>query len=300
MDQQANLVVIELKRTQDGGHMELQGIRYAAMVSAVTFERAAEIHAEFLARIGEPREEAQARMLAFLNWDEPDEESFATDVRILLVSEDFGKELTTAVLWLRDREIDIRCIRLRPYQDGEARLIDVQQIIPLPEVQDYQVQLRKKERVERKQRAERDDVLLRFWQGLVAIAHDGGTRHGNRKPGPYPWLEASAGFRGMNYQYRVMQEYALIELYIDCRNTVENKRIFDAIHAQKDEIEQRFGDSLLWARLDDKQASRIKYKIEQGGYRTPEAEWTGIHQEMVTAMSRLEAALQPSLDELRS
>jgi len=33
----------------------------------------------------------------------------------VLVFEDFGKELTTALLWLRDRDIEIRCIRLRPY-----------------------------------------------------------------------------------------------------------------------------------------------------------------------------------------
>jgi hypothetical protein len=33
LDRDAKLVVIELKRTGDGGHMELQAIRYAAMVS---------------------------------------------------------------------------------------------------------------------------------------------------------------------------------------------------------------------------------------------------------------------------
>src|SRR3954453_17382458 len=33
LDREANLVVIELKRTEDGGHMELQAIRYAAMVA---------------------------------------------------------------------------------------------------------------------------------------------------------------------------------------------------------------------------------------------------------------------------
>jgi RecB family endonuclease NucS len=31
IDANANLVVIEIKRTTDGGHMELQAIRYAAM-----------------------------------------------------------------------------------------------------------------------------------------------------------------------------------------------------------------------------------------------------------------------------
>lgn len=32
IDRQGRLVVIELKRTEDGGHMELQALRYAAMV----------------------------------------------------------------------------------------------------------------------------------------------------------------------------------------------------------------------------------------------------------------------------
>ena len=105
--------------------MELQAIRDASMVSAMTFERAEQIHAEYLMRIGEPMEQARTQMLAFLGWEEPDEESFAPDVRILLVSEDFGKELTTTVLWLRDRGIDIRCVRLRPYQDSGRLLIDV-------------------------------------------------------------------------------------------------------------------------------------------------------------------------------
>jgi len=31
-------VAIELKRTEDGGHMELQSTRYAAMVSTMTFD----------------------------------------------------------------------------------------------------------------------------------------------------------------------------------------------------------------------------------------------------------------------
>ena len=39
LDKGANLVVIELKRTEDGGHMELQAIRYAAMVSTLTFDK---------------------------------------------------------------------------------------------------------------------------------------------------------------------------------------------------------------------------------------------------------------------
>src|SRR5215470_12922041 len=43
LDREANLVVIELKRTEDGGHMELQAIRYAAMVSTLTFDKVADV-----------------------------------------------------------------------------------------------------------------------------------------------------------------------------------------------------------------------------------------------------------------
>ena len=51
VDKKAQLVVVELKRTYDGGHMELQAIRYASMVAAMTFDRAVEIHAGFLQRM---------------------------------------------------------------------------------------------------------------------------------------------------------------------------------------------------------------------------------------------------------
>lgn len=298
IDQQANLVVIELKRTNDGGHMELQAIRYASMVSAMTFERAEQIHSEFLARMGEPADEARARMLAFLSWDEPDEENFAPDVRIVLVSEDFGKELTTAVLWLRERDIDIRCIRLRPYQDGETRLIDVQQIIPLPEAHEYQIQVREKEQVGRKKRAERYDERLRFWEGLIAIARNNKTRHANIKPGPYHWLGASSGIRGLGLNYVIVQEYGIAELYIDRGDAEENKRIFDQLHARKDEIEVAFGEALSWERLDTKRACRIKHLIERGGYRNPESHWPEIQTEMVETMTKLEAALKPGLASL--
>jgi hypothetical protein len=298
IDRQANLVVIELKRTHDGGYMDLQALRYASMVSAMTFDRAEQIHGEFLARLGAPAEEARERVLAFLGWDEPEEENFAPDVRILLVSENFGKELTTAVLWLRDHDIDIRCVRLRPYQDGEKLLIDVQQIIPLPEANEYQVQLREKEQKGRKKRAERYDERLRFWEGLVAIAHKRRTRHANIKPGPFNWIGASSGIRGLGFNYAIVQEYGTSELYIDRGEVSENKRIFDELQAQKEQIETRFGGPLSWERLDTKRACRIKSVVERGGYRSPESQWPEIQEEMVNTMTRLEEALKPALDAL--
>ena len=42
IDKQANLVVIELKRDEVGAHMELQALRYAAMISTMSFAKACE------------------------------------------------------------------------------------------------------------------------------------------------------------------------------------------------------------------------------------------------------------------
>lgn len=86
LDKDANLVVIELKRTEDGGHMELQAIRYAGMVSAMTFERIVDVHARFLRKLGRT-EDAEAAILEFLGWDEPEEDAFAQDVRIIPLPE---------------------------------------------------------------------------------------------------------------------------------------------------------------------------------------------------------------------
>lgn len=151
LDKSANLVVIELKRTEDGGHMELQAIRYAAMVSTLTFEQVVAARAEFQTRHGIEGDAAQA-ILSFLEWDDADEDQFAQDVRLVLVSADFSKELTTAVMWLNTHDLDIRCVRLKPYSLQGRVLLDVQQVIPLPEVADYQVQVKEKVQKGRKAR----------------------------------------------------------------------------------------------------------------------------------------------------
>ena len=152
IDKDANLVVIELKRTEDGGHMELQAIRYASMVSTMTFDRAVEVFGRYFTTLGKEERDTRTILLDFLGWDEPDEDLFGQDVRIVLASAEFSKELTSSVLWLIDHNIDIRCVRLKPYALDGRVLVDVQQIIPLPEVQEYQVQIREKVRKEREAR----------------------------------------------------------------------------------------------------------------------------------------------------
>ena len=148
LDTDANLVVVELKRTADGGHMELQALRYAAMVSTMTFDQAVLAHSAYL-RHRSREGDARDAILEHLGWEEPEEDRFAIDVRVVLVSEDFSREITTAVMWLNERDLDIRCVRLSPYRAEGRVLLDIQQVIPLPEAADYQVRIKEKEQRKR-------------------------------------------------------------------------------------------------------------------------------------------------------
>jgi hypothetical protein len=148
IDRSARLVVIELKRTDDGGHMELQALRYAAMVSSMTFDDVVATLGAHQAKMSPGVEHDPKQEL--LNWlesaDVGDSSEISTEVRIVLVSADFGREITTTVLWLNGFDgIDIRCVRLVPYPVDGRVLLDIQQVIPLPEAADYQVKVRRKE-----------------------------------------------------------------------------------------------------------------------------------------------------------
>jgi RecB family endonuclease NucS len=158
IDKNANLVVFELKRTDDGGHMDLQALRYAAMVSIMTFDKVVEVYGDYLKKNNNIEEDAESSLMEFLEWDERDEENFAQDVRIVLVSAEFSKEITSTVLWLNDYGLDIRCVRMKPYNDNGRTLIDVEQVIPLPEASAYQVGVREKKIIEKNVRIQNRDM----------------------------------------------------------------------------------------------------------------------------------------------
>jgi hypothetical protein len=162
IDAAGRLVVIELKRTETGGHMDLQAIRYAAMVSTMNFSDVVATYQEFLdSHQSDEGIDARARLVSFLGVEDSDEAepTISSQVRIVLVSADFGREITTTVLWLNGFEgMDIRCFRLVPYDLDGRVVLDVQQVIPLPEAADYQIRVRRKD-------AERERARIRAADG---------------------------------------------------------------------------------------------------------------------------------------
>ena len=143
LDAARNLVVVEIKRTETGGHMELQALRYAAMVSTMRFDQAVDAHRKYLESTGKSAEEAETSIRSFLGLEEGPV-AFTDKVRIVLASAGFSTEVTTAVLWLNAQGLDIRCVQMRPHDFGGITLLDIQQVIPLPEAAEYQIAIREK------------------------------------------------------------------------------------------------------------------------------------------------------------
>jgi hypothetical protein len=153
IDKQANLVIIELKRDESGRDVEWQAIKYASYCSNFSPD---DIFAYYAQYLQSDTDEAQLSIEEFID-EEID--SLNRNQQIILVAKEFHSDVVSAVLWLRDYGIEVKCIRLRPYVDSDGDLfITPDVIIPLPEAQDY---LERKEAKQREvRRARRSSFSL--------------------------------------------------------------------------------------------------------------------------------------------
>lgn len=201
LDTTGRLVVIELKRGDTGEHMDLQAIRYAAMVANMTLQQTIDTHQAYLNKLG-VEENAEERITEHLE-DTQDTRFASEKPRIILASEGFSTELTTCALWLNESDLDVTCIRMQPHRSGAELLVETSQIIPLPEAKNYLVKVREREEEVSKQRAgqigsisfeesietapaefQSDMNRILVWTESLknenlAVVEDNGRRHGN-------------------------------------------------------------------------------------------------------------------------
>ena len=293
LDTEANLVVIELKRNQDGGHMELQALRYAAMVSAMTFDQAVETLARYRNKTEADTATAKADILNFLGWSDSEEENFAPATRIILAAADFGKELTTTVLWLRNLGLNIGCVRLKPYKLEDGRLlVDIQPLIPLPEASEFQTKIGAKQAAEREERVGQSNVRVQFWDALLTKARPRSPIHANVSPASGNWVRGGIGRAGFDLHYYARKHDSKVELWIR-----DDKPAFRQLLAQKETIESAFGAELEWHDVPETQGCRVSYMLN-GGFLSPREDWPRIHEDLIDAMIRLNSALRPRVAQL--
>ena len=127
-----------------GAHMELQALRYAAMISTMSFAKACEYFQTYLKKQNcDADAKKKNTWICWAGWN------WACWFR-KKISELFwlhrilAKELTTTAIWLRDKGVDIRYRSSDLYRFNDDVLINAEQIIPVPELEEYQVKFREK------------------------------------------------------------------------------------------------------------------------------------------------------------
>ena len=165
LDKEGQLVVVELKLSDQQSMMDLQAIRYAAMVANMTWDRVVDAHRKYL-ESRQINEDSDSRIRSHLNREDEEIPISTANPRIILVSAEFSTELTTSVLWLNQRGLDITCVKLQPCKSGDDVFLERSQVIPPPEAKDFQVRWRDRER-----EAERRGVSpVESYTGEAALA----------------------------------------------------------------------------------------------------------------------------------
>ena len=168
--------------------------------------------------------------------------------RVVMIAADFRKEMTATAVWLLRHGIAAQCFRVTPFAMGDALFLDLQQIISVPDAEEYMIGIGSKENEERAvegTRHTRHELRLAFWrETLEAMQHAGVTLYRNVSPSQNHWLSGSSAVAGCGFNLIFGKSEARVEVYFSRTNGGENKAIFDALADRRDEIEDDFGAPL--------------------------------------------------------
>lgn len=140
VDRDGKLVIIELKRDDSGADVHWQAIKYASYFAKATEKDIINLLSR---HEGISAEAAESKLQNHLGAD--DLNALNNDRRIILASHRFAPQVTSAVLWLNEKapgENLITCVKLTPYQDGDALYLLASRLIPVPDTEGLRVGLR--------------------------------------------------------------------------------------------------------------------------------------------------------------
>lgn len=142
-------------------------------------------------------------------------------------------------------------------------------------------------------------IRKKFWSGVLGIAKEKNADFKNLLPKKDHWMGKGIGKSGLSLNFVILNSYYGIELYIDNGEKEINKKRFDYLFQNKEEIEKKFGDKLIWERLNDKRASRIACRFKDKGIKK-ESDWGEMQKTLVNKMIKLELALKGFIPDIDS
>lgn len=260
IDKERRLVIIENKLDDTGRDVVWQALKYTSYCSTLSTSQIIKIYQDYLDQTSSG-EDAKTNILDFLSLEEDAELLLnRSDQRMIFVANNFRKEVTSTVLWLLNHDIQIQCFKAKPYLLGDEVLLQIEQIIPLPETQEFMIDAKEKQKedaVKSRAVADSEAYLVQFWNELkTELKHRNLNYFDNVKSKP---LYSFGTWKWEGKFCVVFGRHTIrVELYF---SNDADKTLFDAMKEYQAELDAKFEHPLGWQRLDDKKASRIKYEM---------------------------------------
>ncbi len=298
LDKQGDLVIIENKLDDTGRDVTWQALKYASYCSSLSKSQIKDIYQEYLDRQGND-EKAEDNLIEFFDNEDYEEIPLnrGSTQRIIFVAANFRKEVTSTVLWLLNYQLRIQCFKVAPYELENQLFLNVEQIIPMKDAEEYVISMSDKTREDITSQEElksRHLLRLEFWKNLLKEINSKSDIYQNISPSKDSWISKGIGFSGVGLNFVISKTYARSELWILRSTAEESKFIFDELYKNREEIEKKFGDRLTWERLDNKKACRIKYEL-QGVNVFNKEDWPQMIDFMTDGMIRMEKAFREPL-----
>jgi len=167
------------------------------------------------------------------------------------------EEHKSAIEWLNNNtnsDINFFLIELHAYKIGDSKPAPQFQIVEKPN--DFIKFSKNKTNSDslNKSQSER----LEFWNRFNDRLIEKGKPFNVRKATTNHWYSISIGTSEAHVSVSLINQDSniIIELYVN-----DDKELFDKLYANREEIEAKFGHKLIWDKLENKKASRIKYYI---------------------------------------
>lgn len=211
--------------------------------------------------------------------------AFEAEIAIWIV-ENARPEHINAISWLNEsaNQCDFYLLTIEAIRIGDSSLAPLLTQIIGPSEEAREIgKVKKEDSVRHKKRIE-------FWTMVLEQCRlKNISRFDAISPTKDAWIGASAGFRGLSYNFWANQHSCRIELRIDRGKGSEEKnlKILRELELYKDEISQVFGAELNWEELEGYRVCSIRKDYQTGGYKDEPEKWGRIIGELVNGMNRL-------------
>ena len=292
-----SIVVIENKLDDTGKDVVWQALKYVSYCSTLTKQQIIDIYQNYLDKQGKS-DKAVDSISDFMDGKPIEEISLnENDQRMILVAGSFRKEVTSTAMWMINHGILVQCFKATPYQYGNELLLDIEQIIPVKEAEEYLIKMADKaKQVQDVKESNKgiEELRKKYWAELLKKYNGITKQFQNVNPSTDHWLSSGSGVTGIPFSFVVTKTYAGVEILINHGDKETNEKIFDALFQKKDEIESDYGEVVEWQRLDEKKSCRITAKLYNVDI-TNMNDWEKMIEFQCDAMQRLYKALHDRL-----